>query len=112
LYSGRSVPHYKACADGSKDGFTDTFADIHAAMATIPLETGFCAERWRHDMGVVLEKIPCIARRDHIRCNRSNNRNQGKGGESGTPHVRVPSDGRWNFKSTQKDYENKIKTPQ
>jgi hypothetical protein len=25
-YSGRSVPHYKACADGSKDGLADTLA--------------------------------------------------------------------------------------
>jgi hypothetical protein len=39
-YSGRSVPHYKACADGSKDGLADTIVDIHAAMASIPLETG------------------------------------------------------------------------
>jgi hypothetical protein len=35
-YSGRSVPHYKACADGSKDGLSDTLAEIHAAMARIP----------------------------------------------------------------------------
>jgi hypothetical protein len=45
-YSGRSVPHYKACADGSKDGLADTLAEIHAAMAIITLETGFCPERW------------------------------------------------------------------
>jgi hypothetical protein len=30
--------------------------------------------------------------RNHIKCNRSNNRNQKKGGESGTPHFRVSSD--------------------
>jgi hypothetical protein len=44
-YSGRSVPHYKACADGSKQGLADTLAEIHAAMATLPLETRFCPER-------------------------------------------------------------------
>jgi hypothetical protein len=41
-YSGRLVPHYKACADGSKDGLADKLAEIHAAMETLPLETGFC----------------------------------------------------------------------
>jgi hypothetical protein len=43
-YSSRSVPQYKACAEGSKDGLADTLAEIQAAMATIPLETGFCPE--------------------------------------------------------------------
>jgi hypothetical protein len=45
-YSGRSFHHYKACADGSKDGLADTLDEIHAAMASIPRETGFCPERW------------------------------------------------------------------
>jgi hypothetical protein len=36
-FSGRSVPHYKACADGSKDGSADNLAEIHAEMASIPL---------------------------------------------------------------------------
>jgi hypothetical protein len=36
-FSGRSVPNYKACADGSKDGLEDNLAEIHAAMASIPL---------------------------------------------------------------------------
>jgi hypothetical protein len=36
-YLGRSVPHYKACADRSKDGLSNTLAEIHAAMAIIPL---------------------------------------------------------------------------
>jgi hypothetical protein len=57
-YSGRSVPHYKACADGSKDGLADTLAEIHAAMATLPLETGFCPERSRHAVDIMLEIIP------------------------------------------------------
>jgi hypothetical protein len=66
-YSGRSVPHYKACADGSKDGLADTLTDIHAAMATIPLKTGFCPERWRHAVDIMLEKIPGIARTNKLR---------------------------------------------
>jgi hypothetical protein len=36
-YSGRLVPHYKACTDGSKYGLANTLSEIHAAMATIPL---------------------------------------------------------------------------
>jgi hypothetical protein len=65
-YSGRSVPHYKACADGSKEGLEDTLAEIHAAMASIPLETGFCPERWRPAVDVMLEKIPGIARTNKL----------------------------------------------
>jgi hypothetical protein len=66
-YSGRSVPHYKACADGSKDGLADTLAEIHAAMASIPLETVFCPERWQHVLDIILEKIPGIARSNNLR---------------------------------------------
>jgi hypothetical protein len=40
-YSGQSVPHYKACADGPKDGLANSPTEIHAAMATISLEMGF-----------------------------------------------------------------------
>jgi hypothetical protein len=66
-YSGRSVPHYKACEDGSKDGVADSLAEIHAAMATIPLETGFSPERWRHPVDIMLEKIPRVARTHKFR---------------------------------------------
>jgi hypothetical protein len=66
-YSGRSVPHYTACTDGSKDGLADTLAKIHVAMATIPLETGFCPERWRHAVDIMLEKILGIARTNKLR---------------------------------------------
>jgi hypothetical protein len=66
-YLGRSVPHYKACTDGSKDGLADTLAKIHAAMATIPLETGFCLEIWRRTVDIMLEKIPGIARTNKLR---------------------------------------------
>jgi hypothetical protein len=66
-FSGRLVPHYKACADGSKDGLADNLAEIHAAVASIPLETGFCPERWRHDVDIMLEKVPGIARSKKLR---------------------------------------------
>jgi phage FluMu gp28-like protein len=66
-YSGRSVLHYKACADGSKYGLADTLAEIHAAMATIPLETEFCPERWRFAVDIMLDKIPGIARTNKLR---------------------------------------------
>jgi hypothetical protein len=65
-YSGRSVPYYKACEDGSKDGLADTLAEIHAAMATILLKTGFCPERRRHAVYIMLEKIPGIARTNKL----------------------------------------------
>jgi hypothetical protein len=55
-YLEGAVPHYKACADGSKDGLADTLAETHAAMATVPLETGFCPERWRHAVDIMLQK--------------------------------------------------------
>jgi hypothetical protein len=57
-FSGRSAPHYKACDDGSKDGLADDLAEIHDAMASIPLEAGFCLERWRHAVDIMLEKVP------------------------------------------------------
>jgi hypothetical protein len=66
-YSGRSVPYYKACANGSKDGLADTLAEIHAEMATILLETGFCPEQWKHAVDIILEKIPAIARTHKLR---------------------------------------------
>jgi hypothetical protein len=40
-FSGRRVHHYKARAEGSDDGLTDTKSAIHAAMMTVPLATGF-----------------------------------------------------------------------
>jgi hypothetical protein len=65
-YSGGSVPHYKACADGSEDGLADTLTKIHAAMESISLETGFFPKRWRHAVNVMLEKIPGIARTNKL----------------------------------------------
>jgi hypothetical protein len=36
-------------------------------MASIPLETGFCPERWRHAVDIMLEKVPGIARSNKLR---------------------------------------------
>jgi hypothetical protein len=36
-------------------------------MASIPLETGFCPDRWRHAVDIMLEKIPGIARSNKLR---------------------------------------------
>jgi hypothetical protein len=66
-YSGQSVPHCKACADGSKYRLADTLAEIHAEMETIPLEMRFCPERWRHAVDIMLEKIPGITRTNKLR---------------------------------------------
>jgi hypothetical protein len=51
----------------SKDGLADNLADIHAAVASIPLETGFCPERWRHAVDIMLEKVPGISRSKKLR---------------------------------------------
>jgi hypothetical protein len=66
-FSGRSVPHYKACAGGSKDGLADNLTEIDAVMVSIPLETGFCMEHWRRDVDIMLEKVPGIARSNKLR---------------------------------------------
>jgi hypothetical protein len=38
--SGRGVQYYKACAEGSKDGFSDIMCEVYAAMMTFPIEKG------------------------------------------------------------------------
>jgi hypothetical protein len=38
-------------------------------MASIPLETGFCPERWRHAIDIMLEKVPGIAQSNKLRIN-------------------------------------------
>jgi hypothetical protein len=44
-----------------------TLAEIHAAMATVPLETGFCQETWRHAVDIMFDKPPGIARTNELR---------------------------------------------
>jgi hypothetical protein len=64
---GRGVHHYKACAEGSDDGLADIQVEVHAAMMTVPLDAGFCPERWKQAVDVVLEKVPGIPRSDKLR---------------------------------------------
>jgi hypothetical protein len=65
-FSSRGVHHYKACAEGSKYGLADIQLAIHAAMMTIPLATGFCPERWKKAIDVMLEKIPGVVRSNKL----------------------------------------------
>jgi hypothetical protein len=61
------VEHYKACAKGSDDGIVDLLATVHAAMMSVPLDAGFCPFRWKHDVDVMLEKIPGLSRSDKLK---------------------------------------------
>jgi hypothetical protein len=66
-FYGRGVHHYKVCAEGSEDGLADIQSAIHAAMMTVPLATGFCTERWKKAIDVMLEKIPGVVRSNKLR---------------------------------------------
>jgi hypothetical protein len=66
-YSGRGYHHYKACAEGSSDGLADAQAEVHAALMSIPLLTGYCPERWKHVIDVVLEKIRGVVKSNKLR---------------------------------------------
>jgi hypothetical protein len=66
-FSGRAVHHYKARAEGSDDGLANIQAEVHAAMVMVPLEAGFCPERWKQAVDVMLEKEPGISRLDKLR---------------------------------------------
>jgi hypothetical protein len=66
-YSGRGIPHYKACAENMDDGLTDAMFSVHAAMMQIPMVAGFCPERWKHVIDVMLEKIPGVVRTNKLR---------------------------------------------
>jgi hypothetical protein len=65
-FSGRGVHHYKACTEASDDGLADIQVEVHAAMMTVPLDTGFCPERWKQAVGVMFEKGPGIPRSDKL----------------------------------------------
>jgi hypothetical protein len=49
------------------DGVTDAMRSVHAAMMSIPLAAGFCPERWKHVIDVMLEKIPDVVRTNKLR---------------------------------------------
>jgi hypothetical protein len=66
-YLGRPAPHYKPFADILKDESADTLSEVHAAMTSIPLGTGFCPVLWRQDVDVMLGEIHCIALNNKVR---------------------------------------------
>jgi hypothetical protein len=65
--SGRGVHHYKACAEGSDDGLAEIHVEVHAAMMTVPWDAGFCPNRWKQAVDVMLEKVPGISRSEKLR---------------------------------------------
>jgi hypothetical protein len=66
-FSGRSVPHYKSCSQIKEEGVVELLASAHSAMMTVPLDAGFCPERWRKAVNVMLEKIPGNIRTNELR---------------------------------------------
>jgi hypothetical protein len=59
-YSGRLVPHYKACSQIKEEGIGELLALVYAAMTTVPLDAGYFPERWRKAIDVMLENIPGV----------------------------------------------------
>jgi hypothetical protein len=59
-YSGRGVHRYKAYSEGLQDCIADLIESLQAAMMTVPLTAGFCPERWKQAVDVMLEKIPDV----------------------------------------------------
>jgi hypothetical protein len=64
--SGIHVGHYIACID-LKDELSVLLTAVHAAMMSIPLAEGFCPERWRQAIDIMLEKIPGLPRINKLR---------------------------------------------
>jgi hypothetical protein len=59
--SGRHAGHYLACID-LKDELSVLLAAVHASMMSTPVAEGFCPERWRQAIDIMLEKIPGVPR--------------------------------------------------
>jgi hypothetical protein len=66
-FSGRGVHHYKACPEGSDYSLSDIQVEVHASMLTVPMDAGFCPERWKQEVDVMIEKVPGIPRSDELR---------------------------------------------
>jgi hypothetical protein len=64
--SGQHVGHYLACID-LKYELSVLLAVVHAAIMSIPLAEGFCPERWRQAIDIMLDKIPGVPRIDQLR---------------------------------------------
>jgi hypothetical protein len=45
----------------------DIQVEVHTAMMRVPLDAGFCPERWKQAVDVMLEKVPGILRSDKLR---------------------------------------------
>jgi hypothetical protein len=50
-----------------KDELSGILAAVHAAMMSIPLAKGFCPERWRQAIDIMLEKILGVPRINKLR---------------------------------------------
>jgi hypothetical protein len=66
-YSGRSVPHCKVCTHIKEEGICELLASVYASMMKVPLYAGFCPERWRKAIDVILEKIPGVIHNKKLR---------------------------------------------
>jgi hypothetical protein len=44
----------------------DIQVEVHAAMMTVPVDAGFCPERWKQAVDIMLEKVPGIPRSDKL----------------------------------------------
>jgi hypothetical protein len=64
--SGRHAGHYLACID-LKDELAVLLTEVHAAMMSITLAEGFCPERWRQAIDIMLENIPGVPRINKLR---------------------------------------------
>jgi hypothetical protein len=49
------------------DSLTDVMCSVHTAMMSIPLAAGFCPERCKHVIDVMLEKILGVVRTNKLR---------------------------------------------
>jgi hypothetical protein len=59
--SGRHAGHYKASIDPN-DEHVVLLAEVHVALLTTPLDTGYCTEWRRQEVDVMLENIPGISK--------------------------------------------------
>jgi hypothetical protein len=66
-YSGRGVEHHKACFKVCDCGIAYLLSMVHVAMMSVPLDAGFCPSRCKHNVDVMLEKIPGVSRSDKLR---------------------------------------------
>jgi hypothetical protein len=66
-HSGIGIPQYKACAENMDDGITEAMCRLHASMMSIPLAAGFCPERCKYVIDVMIEKIAGVVRTNKLR---------------------------------------------